>query len=161
VAALDELVRTFYAAFQRRDHQAMAACYAPDPVFSDPVFTHLRGPQVAAMWRMLCERGQDLELEATNIVTNDTAGSAHWEAHYTFSATGRHVHNIIDASFTFAGGRIARHTDRFDLYRWTRQALGLKGVLLGWSPPVRNAVRAQAVRSLDAFMRKNGLAQGG
>jgi ketosteroid isomerase-like protein len=157
MTAHDELIRTFYAAFQRRDHQAMAACYAPDPAFSDPVFTNLRGAQVAAMWRMLCERGKDLNIEASNIVTSDTAGSAHWEAHYTFSATGRHVHNVIDASFTFAGGRIARHTDHFDLYRWARQALGLKGVLLGWSPPVQNAIRAQAARGLDAFMRQNGL----
>ena len=107
------------------------------------------------MWRMLCERGTDLELEASRIVTNATNGSAHWEAHYTFGATGRHVHNVIDASFTFEGGLIARHTDRFDLYRWARQALGLKGALLGWSPPVQNAIRRQAARSLDSFMRKS------
>lgn len=153
----DELIRGFYAAFQRRDHAAMAACYGPDPRFSDPVFTDLRGPQVAAMWRMLCERGRDLELEASNIVANATNGSAHWEAHYTFSATGRHVHNVIDAAFTFEGGRIVRHTDRFDLYRWARQALGLKGILLGWSPPVHRAIRKQAAAGLDAFMSKHGL----
>jgi len=156
MADYDDLIRAFYAAFQRRDHQAMAACYGPDPRFSDPVFTDLRGTQVAAMWRLLCERGTDLELEASNIVTNATRGSAHWEAHYTFSATGRHVHNVIDASFTFEAGRIARHTDRFDLYRWARQALGLKGVLLGWTPPVQHAIRAQAARSLESFMRKSG-----
>jgi len=157
MATHDELIRTFYEAFQRRDHQAMASCYGPDPRFSDPVFPDLRGVQVAAMWRMLCERGKDLEIESSGIITNATNGSAHWEAHYTFSATGRHVHNVIDASFGFEGGRIVRHTDRFDLYRWTRQALGLKGILLGWSRPVQNAVRAQAARGLAAFMEKNGL----
>jgi len=152
MATHDELIRSFYEAFQRRDHQAMAACYGPDPRFSDPVFPDLRGAQVAAMWRMLCERGTDLEIASSGITTNATHGSAHWEAYYTFSATGRHVHNVIDASFNFEGGRIARHTDRFDLYRWTRQALGLKGLLLGWSPLVQNTIRARAGRSLAGFM---------
>jgi limonene-1,2-epoxide hydrolase len=151
----DELIRRFYEAFQHRDHAVMAACYGPDPRFSDPVFTDLRGAQVAAMWRMLCERGKDLEIEASAIVSNAASGSARWEAHYTFSGTGRHVHNVITASFAFEDGRIARHTDRFDLYRWARQALGIKGVLLGWSPPVQNAIRRQASRSLAAF-RQNG-----
>jgi hypothetical protein len=30
-------------------------------------------------------------------------------------------------------------------------ALGPKGALLGWSPPVRAAIRAQAAKSLAAF----------
>jgi hypothetical protein len=67
------------------------------------------------------------------------------------------VHNLIDASFVFADGKIVRHIDTFDLYRWARQALGLKGRLLGWAPPVQNAIRAQAARGLEAFVRKNGL----
>ena len=67
------------------------------------------------------------------------------------------MHNVIAASFSFADGKIARHTDRFDLYAWARQALGLKVLLLGWSPPVQQAIRAQAARGLDAFIRKNGL----
>ena len=41
--------------------------------------------------------------------------------------------------------------DSFDLWRWSRQALGTKGLLLGWTPLVRNAVRAQALKGLRAF----------
>lgn len=152
------LIDSFYAAFQRRDHAAMAACYAPDATFSDPVFPLLRGPAVAAMWRMLCERGADLRIKATGVSAQGDLGRAHWEAWYTFSATGRSVHNIIDASFEFRGGLIARHVDAFDLYRWARQALGLKGLLLGWAPPVQGAVRAQAARALETFMKKHSLA---
>ena len=33
-----QLIERFYAAFGRRDGDAMAACYAPDASFSDPVF---------------------------------------------------------------------------------------------------------------------------
>jgi ketosteroid isomerase-like protein len=151
-----EVIRGFYAAFQRRDHASMAACYAPDATFSDPVFGDLRGARVGAMWRMLCERASDLRVEASGIEAGEGRGSARWEAWYTFSATGRPVHNIIQASFQFQNGRIVRHTDRFDLTAWARQALGLKGLLLGWTPFVQNAIRAQAARGLEAFIRKQG-----
>ena len=130
----------------------MASCYVPEAEFSDPVFQGLRGPEVAGMWRMLCERGSDLRIELGAVTEDGQTGTAHWEAWYTFSATGRPVHNVIQASFSFESGLIRRHLDRFDLYAWTRQALGLKGVLLGWSPPVQNAIRAQARRSLDRFL---------
>ena len=54
----------------------------------------------------------------------------------------------IDATFAFRDGLIVRHEDRFDLWRWLRQALGAKGALLGWLPPVQRAVQAQAAKSL-------------
>lgn len=146
------LLTRFYEAFGRRDHAAMAACYSPAARFSDPVFTELRGPQVSAMWRMLCTRATDLRIEASRIVADDQGGNAHWEARYHYSATRRAVHNIIDATFRFEAGLIASHQDRFDLYRWSRQALGLKGLLLGWAPPTQRAIRATAARSLARSM---------
>jgi ketosteroid isomerase-like protein len=152
------LIDRFYSAFARRDAGGMAACYAPDAHFTDPVFD-LSGEQVGAMWSMLCERGADLELEWRDVRAADATGSAHWEPRYTFSATGRPVHNVIDSAFTFDAGRIVRHVDTFDLWRWSRMALGAKGALLGWSPLVRNAVRAQAKRGLDAWMKKAARAE--
>ena len=56
------------------------------------------------------------------------------------------------ASFRFADGLIAEHDDEFDFYRWSRQALGTSGLLLGWTPIVRNAVRRRAREGLDEFM---------
>jgi ketosteroid isomerase-like protein len=155
-----DLIRTFYAAFARRDHLTMAACYAPRAAFSDSVFPELAGWRIGAMWHMLCARATDLELEVADIAADATGGSAHWEARYTFSATGRRVHNVIEASFRFSDGLFERHTDAFDLYAWSRQALGLKGVLLGWAPPVQHAIRSQAARGLEAFIRKQGLGEG-
>ncbi|MFT3764830.1 MAG: nuclear transport factor 2 family protein [Minicystis sp.] len=151
-----QLVTDFYAAFARRDAEGMVTCYAPDVAFSDPVFQDLRGDEARAMWRMLCERGKDLRIEASGIEADDRTGKAHWEAWYTFSATGQKVHNIIDAEFVFADGKIKQHTDRFDLRRWAGMALGLKGKLLGWLPPVQNAIRKQGDAGLRAYMKKNG-----
>ena len=143
------LIRRFYAALDRRDAATMIACYAPDAAFSDPVFAALDAAGVAAMWRMLCARGRDLRVVASDIAADSEAGRAHWVAKYTYSATGRHVENRIDATFAFRDGLIVRHDDRFDLWRWLRQALGLKGALLGWAPPVQRAVQSQAAKSLD------------
>jgi ketosteroid isomerase-like protein len=151
-----QLIHEFYAAFGKRDAEAMVACYAADVEFSDPVFPKLRGDEARAMWRMLCERGKDLRVEASGVEADDRAGRAHWDAWYTFSATGNKVLNRIDATFVFEGGKIAKHTDAFDLYRWAAQALGVKGKLLGWLPPVQSAIRKQGDAGLRAFMAKRG-----
>lgn len=146
-----EVIFRLYEAFAVRDHVGMARCYTPDARFSDPVFTDLRGTQVAAMWRMLCQRATDLRITYSDVSAEGNSGSAHWEAWYTYSATGRPVHNVIEAAFTFRDGRIATHRDHFDLYRWTRQALGTTGVLLGWTPFLRSAVRRKAALALVRF----------
>jgi ketosteroid isomerase-like protein len=150
------LISRFYDALSRREAGAMIACYASEATFSDPVFPRLDAAGVAAMWRMLCARGRDLAVAASDVEADATAGRAHWVANYTYSATGRHVTNRIDASFTFRDGRIVSHVDRFDLYAWLRQALGAKGVLLGWLPPVQGAVRAQAAKALAQWRAKEG-----
>lgn len=155
-----QLLRKFYDAFAQKDGAAMAACYHPEAQFSDPVFTDLKGARPGHMWRMLTERAADLTIEASDIGADDTTGKAHWDATYTFSATGRTVLNRIDARFTFKDRLIHTHTDTFDLWKWTRMALGTPGVLLGWSPIVRNKVRAQAMKGLQAWEAKNVTAAG-
>ncbi|HVX89611.1 MAG TPA: nuclear transport factor 2 family protein, partial [Gemmatimonadales bacterium] len=99
---------------------------------------------------------KDLRLEFSGIEADERTGKAHWEAWYTFSATGRKVHNVIDATFTFRDGLIATHTDRFDLYRWSRMALGIKGTLIGWTPLVQGAIRQQADAALTRYLADRG-----
>lgn len=147
------LIETFYTAFQKRDAEGMVACYHPEIRFSDPVFRDLVGPRAGNMWRMLCGRSKTLEIEFRDVVADDRTGSVHWEARYLFTATGRQVHNVIDAKLEFKDGKIVRHTDTFDLWRWAGMALGMKGKLMGWLPPVQQAIRDKAMRGLDEFER--------
>lgn len=149
------LINRFYEAFARRDPEEMAACYAPDATFSDPVFQGLRGDEVTAMWRMLLERGTDLEVSHRDVHTEGDTGSAHWIADYTFSTTGRKVHNEVDASFIFSDGLITAHADNFNFYRWARQALGPIGIALGWSRRLKTRVREGARARLDDFMGRS------
>lgn len=149
--AHEQLIARFYTAFQQRDHAGMIACYHDDVHFFDPVFTDLHGARAKAMWHMLCVRGKDLQVTFGDVWADAQQGRAKWEATYTFS-TGRRVHNVIDAAFVFANGRILQHRDAFDLWRWTRMALGPAGILLGWTPPVQRRVRETAVAGLNKFI---------
>lgn len=150
----DELIQRFYAAFAKHDGDAMAACYTPDAHFSDPVFTDLRGAEPGAMWRMLTGRAEDLEVELVEHEAEDERGSAHWLADYTFSSTGRKVHNDVRAEFRFQDGLIAEHRDSFSFYAWSRQALGPAGLALGWTPLIHGKVKRQARAGLDEFLAR-------
>ena len=148
------LITRFYQAFQQLDAQAMAACYTDDVLFSDPVFGQLRGQDAVDMWRMLTSRAKDFTLTFDQVQADAQRGSAHWVATYVFSQTGAIVVNDIQARFVFRDGKICEHHDHFDVWRWSRQALGTKGVLLGWTPLVKNAIRAQAKKALKAFQAR-------
>ncbi len=153
-----ETLQRFYTAFSQLDHATMAQCYAPDALFDDEAFSLQGQAQIAGMWRMLCSAAQKSKpgawrIEFSDVQADDQGGQAHWEAHYVFSATGRPVHNIIDARFTFTPeGLIASHRDRFGFWRWARQALGLPGLLLGWSPSLKRKVRSTAAANLKKFL---------
>ena len=148
LALLDE----FYAAFARLDGAAMAACYAPDASFSDPVFVGLRGDQPGAMWRMLTSRAKDLSVELVSRDADERSGTAHWVAHYHFAQTGRPVVNDVQSQFQFANGQITAQVDDFAFHRWSRQALGLPGLLLGWTPLLQGSVQRKARAGLDKFL---------
>ena len=147
-------IRDFYTRFGRRDAEGMVALYADDVEFSDPVFPALRGEEARDMWRMLCARGKDLRIDLGAFDADDRRGSARWDAYYTFGATGRRVRNQVSASFEFRDGRIVRHVDDFSFWRWSRQALGPVGLLLGWTGMLRRKVQGTAARGLAEFAAK-------
>ena len=146
------LLEQFYTAFQQRDYRSMAAAYHPDATFRDGAFDLKNGQEIAAMWHMLCTGGRDLRVEYRDVQAGHQQGSAHWEAYYTFSRTGRPVHNVIDSAFEFQAGKIIRQQDSFSFWRWSRQALGPAGWLLGWTPLLQNKVRATAMGNLRKFI---------
>lgn len=150
---MKELIDKFYTAFTDLDAETMASCYHRDIVFYDPGFGELKGERAGNMWRMLCanQKGKGLKVSHNNVIADDSKGSAQWEAHYTFSKTGRKVHNIIKAEFEFKDGLIIKHTDDFNLHRWASQAIGFKGWLLGKTGFFQKKLQAQTNRLLDKF----------
>lgn len=147
------LIEQLYESFDRHDGAAMAAAYAPNARFADPVFGELTGEQAMAMWRMFTSRpDSDLRIELREHHADATSGTARWIARYTFPTTGRHVVNDIRARFHFADGMITDHVDDFPFWTWSRQAFGILGTLIGWSPVLKAMVRRKGRADLAKFM---------
>ncbi|MFT5751479.1 MAG: ketosteroid isomerase-like protein [Flavobacteriales bacterium] len=149
------LIENFYSAFAKRDAEAMNACYHDDIVFEDPAFGKLKGDRAKAMWKMLIAGGKESStVIASNIKADDALGSANWVANYVYGTKERKVENHIYASFEFTDGKISKHTDVFDLWKWSRQAIGLAGYLLGWTSFMRNKIQKKTETALNAYMTK-------
>ncbi len=156
---MTNILETFYTALQNCDGPTMANCYHDDVIFEDPAFGILSGERAKAMWLMLCktQNGNNFKVDFSNIEMTENKGSAHWEAQYIFSKTGRQVHNKINASFEFKDGLIIKHYDEFNLHLWAKQALGVKGIFFGGMTFFKNKLQSQTNRLLDQFMEKEKL----
>lgn len=150
-----QLIERFYQAFQQRDWRTMQTCYHTEATFHDPAFRTLNCKQTKAMWHMLCENAKEFRLEFSDAAANENTGKCKWRASYLFSRSGRQVHNIIDAAFQFKDGLIVSHRDSFDLWRWSRMALGAPGILLGWTNMMQQKVHDSALHSLTKFIENN------
>lgn len=150
------VITRFYTAFSNSDAIEMISCYHDEAVFEDPAFGKLNRKEVAAMWKMLLERSKgNLKVEFKDVVSDGNLGAATWIATYIFSQTNRKVVNTIHAEFEFKEGLILKHKDNFDIYKWSKQALGWKGFLLGWTPFMQNGIQQNAKKALSNYMQKN------
>jgi ketosteroid isomerase-like protein len=151
-----EVIRRFYSAFQQRDYHTMNLCYTDDVVFFDPVFGMLQAEQVKKMWEMLCKRATDLQIVYGNIQDlGDDYYTCDWIATYTFSKTGRKVVNNIKAHMRFSGSKIIEHSDAFSVHKWSKQALGFSGWLLGWNSFFQRKISNSAHSQLIRFMQQD------
>lgn len=143
-----EIITRFYESAIKADAEGMVSCYHDDIEFEDPAFGKLYGNQAKNMWRLLIK--PNIKISFSDVQASEHSGSAKWRAEYVFTKTGRKVINEITAQFEFNDGKITKHTDHFDLWKWSRQALGLSGYLLGWTSFMRNKIQRQT----NALLRK-------
>lgn len=144
----EALIHKLYMSLQQLDAEGMISCYHEEATFRDPVFILKNKQEIAAMWTMLCSRAKEFELTFEQVKVNGESGSAYIEAAYLFSQTKRMVQNRINAKFQFKDGLIIEHIDSFSFWRWSRQALGMPGLLFGWSPLLRKAVQKRAMSQI-------------
>ena len=148
-------IKQFYTAFQNKEAEKMVTLYDDNVLFQDPAFGQLKGEEAKNMWRMLCSSAKDLKITFELLEADDDIIKVHWEANYTFSKTGRRVHNKIDAEFIFKNGLIIKHTDHFNLWIWSQQALGISGWLLGWSSFFRQKMHKSTRKLLAEYSSNN------
>lgn len=156
MTANEKTLVKFYSAFANANASTMSECYHPDIAFRDPVFGLLKGANVSKMWKMLIEGSKGvLKIDVSDIKADEYVGSAQWTASYTFSKTNRKVVNVIQARFHFKDGLIIKHTDDFDIWKWSKQAFGIKGVLFGWTGYMHRKIHEKAVSSLKKYKESN------
>lgn len=152
----EKTITKFYDAFANGDASTMCACYHPNIEFRDPIFGSLKGNDARKMWEMLLSRSNgNVKIKLSEVKADDHHGAAHWEATYNFSKNNRAVVNRIRAAFFFQDGLILRHTDDFDIWKWSKQALGFKGYLLGWTGYMQNKIHKNALKSLKKYLQTN------
>jgi hypothetical protein len=150
-----EVVSAFNEAFVQRNGPQMAAFYSDGVEFSDPVFPLLRGEEAKCMWRMLCAKSSDLRVEYEILSHAGNKVQVKWQAYYSFGPAARKVHNSVIADLLVENEKILRHTDQFNFWKWSSQALGPVGFLFGWNPFLQRKVQAGAQKSLRSFLNRS------
>lgn len=149
-----DIVVEFYKAFQKADSKSMNLLYHNDLRFHDPVFGELDYQETTAMWQMLCSANQTLTIDFSINDATKNEVRVRWEARYHFGKKKRPVHNIISTHMVVEEQRIKYHTDSFNLYRWTRQAIGWPGAMFGWAPFFKRKIRKMSRNYLQSYMNK-------
>jgi len=145
------LLQRLFSSLDRRDHEAIAACYCTDATFKDIAFDLHGQKEIHDMWRMIC--AGDIRATFEVVQADDETGRVRLIDQYTFSDTGRKVRNVIDSRFTFKNHLIAEHRDACDPREWAAMALGgVGGFLAGRVGPLR---RMMARRKLKKFVEEH------
>lgn len=142
----------FYTALANGDAATLCKSYHPNIQFRDPTFGLLKGNDVCDMWKMLIKKSKgEIKIEVKEVNATEYIGSALRIASYNFSQNNRKVVNVIRAHFQFKDGLIIKHTDDFDIWKWSKQALGIKGFLFGWTGFFQTKINEQALLSLKKY----------
>lgn len=151
------LATAFFQAFQSLDYRTMQSYYHDEATFYDPVFLTQDAAGVRAMWEMLLSQGTDMKLEFKVLEEDDHHAKVEWIARYTFTATGKKVVNHVTSAMEFKDGLIYKQRDHFDLWKWSGQALGASGKLLGWTGFLKTQIRDKARGNLAKYRQKKGI----
>jgi ketosteroid isomerase-like protein len=155
-------IETLYAALDKGDADAAAACYADYAYFEDIAFRRHGRKEIHEMWRMVCHAKPIVTFEL--VIADDQHGSGRWTADYMFGKTdekpgrrakpGRHVVNNVASVFTFRhDGLIVEHRDYCDAKEWARQAYSSPMSLVAGSvEPLR---RLAAAGKLYMFLKSH------
>lgn len=153
----NELIEKFYTSFSNGKAKEMTDCYHKDITFQDPAFGILKGSRAVKMWEMLLSRSTEKpKISFDNIQTSleKETTNCNWTAKYVFGAKKRKVTNVIHAQFRFKDGKIIEHIDTFNLWKWSQQALGISGFLMGWTPYMKKKIQKTTNKQLDNFIKK-------
>lgn len=152
---MSNVIEKFYNAFKEGNAEEMVSCYDDNIIFEDPAFGELKGEKAKMMWKMLLSKKEArAEISYSTIIIDNTVtrGTAKWTARYTYGPAKRKVVNHVNATFEIKNNKITRHTDNFNFWKWSMQALGFTGYVLGWSSFMKNKVQGFTNKALEQFI---------
>ncbi|MBK0368433.1 nuclear transport factor 2 family protein [Flavobacterium agrisoli] len=148
----EKTIQEFYTAFANSDVSKMQSCYHPKIQFRDPIFGMLEGNDVILMWEMLLSKANgNLKIDYNAIQADEFSGTAKWSASYPFGPSKKTIKNHVSAEFIFQDSLIIKHTDSFDVWKWSIQAFGSKGYLFGWTGFFQKKINQTALVSLSKY----------
>ncbi|SCY07660.1 SnoaL-like domain-containing protein [Nonlabens sp. Hel1_33_55] len=146
------LLTQFYKGLKNANASNMTALYKDNSHFKDPVFGDLHGEHAISMWHMLFSKNNQVKISYKIIEATPTYGKVQWTANYLNGSNKRPVTNHVTANFKLADGEIVNHVDSFNLSKWSRQALGVSGLLMGWSSFMKNQIQKKTNSLLDHYI---------
>lgn len=145
----------FYGALTNHNSSEMIKLYHDDVIFTDPAFGMLQGIRAKKMWEMLLANSKsDLNIQYEILDSSNEQATVSWIAKYKFGPQRRLVENHVIASLKIKQGKIVEHHDTFNMWKWSSQALGLSGRLLGWTGFMKKKVQLKTNRALDKYMKE-------
>ena len=87
------LLQRLFTSLDRHDRTTMAGCYDSAAKFTDIAFDLKNGKEIHAIWHMICEG--DIRTTFDVVHADDHTAEVNVIDDYTFSSTGRKVHNVI------------------------------------------------------------------
>ncbi len=114
------VVRDFEKAFNRRDVDALVACFAPDGTYVDTFFgPHAGHAALRAMFERMFREGREYAWTFETVVEDGRGAAAEWSFAYVVTdavprSAGRRVRFRGMSVFELAGGRIAAYREYFD-----------------------------------------------
>ena len=135
------LVQDFADAFNRRDVDALLACFTAEASYVDGFYgRHAGAAALRAMFERMFREGRDYRWQMNAIVVERHRAAAEWTFSYTVSdaiprSAGRPIRFRGTSVFEVARGRVAAYREYFD----TGQAL----LQLGFAPDALARVLAR------------------
>jgi hypothetical protein len=154
---LSPVVGRFFEALALSDWQTMARCYHDKASFSDPIYPDLREERIVYMWHELLAAATDnapkekstnrlnltdLLLEYRILFGDERKAQVQWTATYRYGK--RSVRNEVLSTLAIWDDKIVRQVDEYNFWSWSRQALGLPGLVFGAMPWYQRSVQRSA-----------------
>jgi steroid delta-isomerase-like uncharacterized protein len=114
------VVRDFEKAFNRRDVEALVACFTPGATYTDTFFgAHTGTAKLREMFARMFHEGRDYAWVMDAVVESPTAAAAEWSFSYVVSdaiprSAGRPVRFRGMSLFELEGGRVACYREYFN-----------------------------------------------